>query len=123
MGFNFIEDVKLERIKNAKLKRYAFKKKKSYTNHFVTQAEIGASLSSAAAVKVVKTSNPEYGDVITPQDCDSTSCKICYAEKATVALIPCGHMMGCNCFNRIIYLRENCYWCRSAVDNVLRVYS
>ena len=50
-------------------------------------------------------------------------CSICYSRSRTHAFIPCGHIVCQNCSRRATQRSTpRCFTCRSAVDDVIKVY-
>ena len=51
----------------------------------------------------------------------SSTCQICMDEKKTIALAPCGHVIGAKCYKRII-ATKTCPICRHEILDSLNIY-
>lgn len=49
---------------------------------------------------------------------DEYMCQICFANKKNMIMVPCGHMIC----NKCIPTLNNCFFCRTPVNQVYRVY-
>jgi protein neuralized len=60
----------------------------------------------------------------TSADDDSGLCTICLERMADSAVIPCGHMCGCNeCLEEVRKsARPECPMCRGPVSSILKIY-